>query len=45
MESRASSIIVTCVVGQEMLETPFLFYDEFVVACAYMQNAKIVRHM
>jgi hypothetical protein len=28
-----------------MQETPFLFYEEFVVACAYMQNAKFVRHI
>jgi hypothetical protein len=28
-----------------MQETPFPFYEEFVVACAYMQNAKFVRHI
>jgi hypothetical protein len=28
-----------------MHETPFLFYEEFVVACAYTQNAKFVRHI
>jgi hypothetical protein len=31
--------------GQEMMETPFHFYEGFVVACAYTQNAKFVRHM
>jgi hypothetical protein len=31
--------------GQDMQETPFLFYEEFVVACAYKQNAKFVRHI
>jgi hypothetical protein len=28
-----------------MQEIPFPFYEEFVVACAYMQNAKFVRHI
>jgi hypothetical protein len=28
-----------------MLKTPFPFCGEFVVACAYTQNAKFVRHM
>jgi hypothetical protein len=28
-----------------MQETPFPFYEEFVVACASMQNAKFVRHI
>jgi hypothetical protein len=32
-------------VGQKMLETPFPFYEEFVVACAYTQNTIFVRHM
>jgi hypothetical protein len=32
-------------VGQDMQETPFPFYDEFVVACSYMQNANFVRHI
>jgi hypothetical protein len=31
--------------GQDMQETPFPFYEEFVVASAYMQNAKFVRHI
>jgi hypothetical protein len=31
--------------GEDMLETPFSFYEEFVVACAYMQNGKFVRHI
>jgi hypothetical protein len=31
-------------VGQDMLETPFPFYEEFVVECGYTQNAKFVRH-
>jgi hypothetical protein len=25
-----------------MQETPFLFYEEFVVACAYMQNTSLL---
>jgi hypothetical protein len=28
--------------GQDIQETPFPFYEEFVVACAYTQNAKFV---
>jgi hypothetical protein len=32
-------------VGQDMQETPFPFYEEFVVACAYTQNAKFVRYI
>jgi hypothetical protein len=28
-----------------MQETLFPFYEEFVVVCAYTQNAKFVRHM
>jgi hypothetical protein len=32
-------------VGQDMLETSFPCYGEFVVACAFMQNAKFIRHM
>jgi hypothetical protein len=28
-----------------MQETPFLFYEEFVVACAYTQNVKFVRQI
>jgi hypothetical protein len=30
---------------QDMLETSFPIYDLFVVACAYTQNDKFVRHM
>jgi hypothetical protein len=29
--------------GQDIHETPFPFYEEFVVACAYTQNVKFVR--
>jgi hypothetical protein len=32
-------------VSQDMQESPFPFYEEFVVACAYMQNAKFVTHI
>jgi hypothetical protein len=32
-------------VGQEMQETHFSFYYEFVVACAYTQNTKFVRNI
>jgi hypothetical protein len=32
-------------VGQGMQKTSFPFYDEFVVACAYTQNVKFVRHI
>jgi hypothetical protein len=32
-------------VGQNMLEIPFPFYEEFVVACAYTQDTKFVRHI
>jgi hypothetical protein len=32
-------------VSQDMQETPFLFYEKFVVACAYMQNARFVIHI
>jgi hypothetical protein len=32
-------------VDQDMQETPFLFYEEFVIACDYMQNIKFVRHI
>jgi hypothetical protein len=28
-----------------MQETPFSFYEEFVVAYAYTQNAKFVKHV
>jgi hypothetical protein len=27
-----------------MQETPYPFYEEFIVACAYTQNAKFVTH-
>jgi hypothetical protein len=32
-------------VGQDKLETPFPFYEEFIVACAYTKDAKFVRHI
>jgi hypothetical protein len=28
-----------------MQETPFPFYEEFIVACDYTQNAKFIRHI
>jgi hypothetical protein len=32
-------------VGQDMQATHFPFYEEFIVVCVYMQNAKFVRHI